>query len=274
MTSRRRPRLRLIRLAHLSLIIATSAAESVSLQDFQRISITNVPSLACINAYSNDLSGCTRADFRQGTQCSISCAEGVEKEANILKEDCSNVLANTNSLLGIALDGGLLNALCPGFPATTVTVTVHPTYSSTSSLTRSQTSEASTTAPASTTTPASTTQTTLSKTNSPSSIESTTTQAQTSMSTSQTRSSATTSAADTTTAQTITNSSPTSVTVATSTQQKPTITKSSQDKPLNTGGGSPFDNPSFVAGSRGNFGKEIGIAATIAAIIAAVVISI
>ncbi|RYC59827.1 hypothetical protein CHU98_g6397 [Xylaria longipes] len=136
----RRPR-RLIQLAQLLTIASTASA--VSLQDFQTITIIQVPSLSCLGAYGSRIQGCSRSDFKDGVQCSESCAKGIQQDqANIITA-CRNLEVNDRSLLGLALQGGLLDALCPDFQATSVTSTAKQTTTRTF-LTPSQTQETST----------------------------------------------------------------------------------------------------------------------------------
>ncbi|KAI0526378.1 hypothetical protein F5B22DRAFT_155454 [Xylaria bambusicola] len=132
---------RLIQLAQLLAIASTTTA--VSLQDFQFITIIQVPSLSCLGAYGSLIPGCSRRDFKDGVQCSESCAEGVQEDQKRIIEACKHVDVNERSLLGLALQGGLLDALCPNFQATSVTSTEKPTTTRTF-LTPSQTQETST----------------------------------------------------------------------------------------------------------------------------------
>ncbi|KAJ8125049.1 hypothetical protein O1611_g8590 [Lasiodiplodia mahajangana] len=132
---------RLIQLAQLLTIASVTSA--VSLQDFQAISIIQVPSLSCLAAYGNRISGCSRSDFQDGAQCSASCAQGIQQEQSNIIASCNNIEVNAKSLLGLALEGGLLDALCPGLQATSVTSIVAPTTTRTF-LTPSQTQETST----------------------------------------------------------------------------------------------------------------------------------
>ncbi|KAI1431216.1 hypothetical protein GGR50DRAFT_99720 [Xylaria sp. CBS 124048] len=118
-------RRRLMRLAQV--LTMASVASAVSLQDFQAISISQVPSLPCLSAYGNTILGCSRSDFQDGNQCSASCAQGIiQDQANVM-EACKNVEVDNKSLLGLALLGGLLDALCPNLIATPATSTLTPT---------------------------------------------------------------------------------------------------------------------------------------------------
>ncbi|KAI0406591.1 hypothetical protein F4802DRAFT_86600 [Xylaria palmicola] len=137
MKSYRRSR-RLIQLTQLFAIASTTSA--VSLQDFQAITIIQVPSLSCLRAYGSTIPGCSRSDFEGGAKCSTSCANGIQQDqANIIAA-CQNIEVNARSLLGLTLQGGLLDALCPSLQATSVTSTAKPTTTRTF-LTPSQTQE-------------------------------------------------------------------------------------------------------------------------------------
>ncbi|KAI0180902.1 hypothetical protein GGR52DRAFT_10405 [Hypoxylon sp. FL1284] len=123
MTDRRqRPRRRLATL--LPLLALVSASSALNLSQFQIITSNQIPR-RCIHAYRSEIPGCTRVDFTNGRQCSDSCAQGLQDTAEKIDRACEDVSVNAESLLGIVLSGGLLDALCPGFGATTVTTTIH-----------------------------------------------------------------------------------------------------------------------------------------------------
>ncbi|KAI1174201.1 hypothetical protein F4777DRAFT_408244 [Nemania sp. FL0916] len=221
---------RLMRLANLLAI--TSTVSAVSLQDFQAVTIVQVPSLSCLSAYGSTIHGCSRGDFLDGVQCSKNCAKGIKKDQENIRASCINVAVNAMSLLGLALQGELLDALCPSFQATSVTSSVVPITTQTF-LTPSQSHE------------------TLTPTTSTSESESVITTSTITMSTSTSDSSevptttqATTSMTDTTVAS-ITSTEPGTTTSTPSTSTpSPTQTSSGQDdKPDRgrSGGGSPFD---------------------------------
>ncbi|KAI0816681.1 hypothetical protein GGR55DRAFT_248676 [Xylaria sp. FL0064] len=229
---------RLIQLAQLFTIVWTTSA--VSLQDFQLITIIQVPSLSCLAAYGSSIHGCSRSDFQDGVQCSKSCAEGVQQDQDNIIDACKHIEVNDKSLLGLALQGGLLDALCPGFQATSVTSTVQPTTTHTF-LTPSQTQETPTSIISATESPSTTTASTPN-----SSIESSTeiTTPATSSVESSTTLSSTTSEVDTTTVSvtptdtgSITTTSSTSTASATQTGSK----NDDQSDRGSSGGGSPFD---------------------------------
>ncbi|KAI0194356.1 hypothetical protein EV127DRAFT_216575 [Xylaria flabelliformis] len=224
---------RLIQLTQLLTIGSTVSA--VSLQDFQTIGIIQVPSLSCLSAYGSSISGCSRSDFKDGVQCSESCARGIQQDqANIIAA-CRNLEVNARSLLGLALQGGLLDALCPDLQATSVTSTVKPTTTRTF-LTPSQTQETSTS-----------TQTTV---ESSSMITTSTSESSESSTTVQTTPSQTDATTVVSTTPTVTEGTTTilSTTVPSTSLPSPTQTDSQPDRG-SSGGGSPFD-PVFVGGAK------------------------
>ncbi|KAI1816216.1 hypothetical protein GGS20DRAFT_255689 [Poronia punctata] len=216
------------------ILIISSTTSAVSLQDFQRITIFQVPSLSCLGAYGNRISGCTRGDFDSQIQCSEGCAKGIqEEEANVIQA-CQNIEGlNPKSLLGLTLQGVLLDALCPGLQDVPVTSTVQQTTIQTLSQT-TQTSTSSTTEEV---------------TETPSTIPTET--ATVSSSSTESRTTATTDA-ETSSFITPTQTEAPSPTVTLSDDTSaPPPTKSPSNKPVglgSSGGGSPFD-PVFPSGS-------------------------
>ncbi|KAI0458323.1 hypothetical protein F5B21DRAFT_23167 [Xylaria acuta] len=227
----RRPR-RLLQLAQLLTIASTASA--VSLQDFQTITIIQVPSLSCLSAYGSTISGCSRSDFQDGVQCSESCARGIQQDqANIIAA-CRNLEVNARSLLGLALQGGLLDALCPDFQATSVTSTVKPTTTRTF-LTPSQTQETSTSATSMIENSSTITTSTSESSESSTTARSTPSETDTTV----------VSATPTDTQGTTTNLSATIPSTSTSRPTKTSGDGDSQPGRGSSGGGSPFD-PVFV----------------------------
>ncbi|KAI0540879.1 hypothetical protein GGR58DRAFT_91557 [Xylaria digitata] len=232
----------LIRLAQLLTIASITSA--VSLQDFQTITIIQVPSLSCLSAYGSRIQGCSRSDFEDGVQCSASCAEGIQQDQADIIAACKRIEVNARSLLGLALQGGLLDALCPDFQVTSVTSTVKPTTTRTF-LTPSQTLETST--PIATTTESSSTITTSTS----SSIESLTT---TTASVSSSVGSSTTiidppSDTDTTAVSATPTEAGGPTTITSTSSPSPTQTSNDGgDQSNRGGGGSPFDTV-FLSGA-------------------------
>ncbi|KAI1338048.1 hypothetical protein F5Y15DRAFT_141572 [Xylariaceae sp. FL0016] len=123
MTQYRRSRWRLLMMAQ---ILATaSTASALSLENFQLITSDQIPS-SCIRAYDTNIQGCSVSDFTNGNQCSAQCVRGLQAAAIQIINACGDLNIDSSSLLGLTLLGGLVDALCPGFQATTVTLTVQP----------------------------------------------------------------------------------------------------------------------------------------------------
>ncbi|KAI0976072.1 hypothetical protein F4678DRAFT_212942 [Xylaria arbuscula] len=222
------------------LLAFASTASAVSLQDFQTITIFQVPSLSCLAAYGSTISGCSRSDFKDGVQCSESCAEGVQRDQEQVTAACKHVEVNDGSLLGLALQGGLLNALCPNFQTTSVTLIVKPTTTHTF-LTPSQTQTTPTTLIS--TTESSTAITTPTPNSSIESSTPVTTQT-TSSTESSTTAASTSSDVNTTVASVTPTETGGTTTVPSTSTPSPTQTDSGEDNQSDhgsSGGGSPFD---------------------------------
>ncbi|KAI1772430.1 hypothetical protein F4818DRAFT_172072 [Hypoxylon cercidicola] len=242
MTDRRqRSRRRLLHFVPLLAMASTSSA--LSLSNFQVITSNQIPK-RCIRAYQSDIEGCTRNDFTKGRQCSVSCVQGLEETADTVNEACGDLNVSQGSLLGIVLSGGLVDTLCPGFEATTVTTTVQPG-------TTKGTTKGTTTAPGTTT--AETTHTTKATSTSitTTSPETTTTAAvsTTAQSTTNQETSSTSATPDiTSTSSTSSPSSSTDATTVQTTAQSTVLSEPAQttdnsqdDGPTPFIGGSPFD---------------------------------
>ncbi|KAI0871478.1 hypothetical protein GGS24DRAFT_58733 [Hypoxylon argillaceum] len=237
---------RLIQLAQL--LAVASVTSAVSLQDFQAITIIQVPSLSCLGAYGSKISGCSRRDFQDGNQCSASCAKGIQQDQSDVIAACKNFEVNASSLLGLTLQGGLLDALCPNFQATSVTSTVKSTTTHTF-LTPSQTLETSTSKSTTRTTESSSTITTSTITTStPGSSEILTTIPSIPTETGTTIISTTpTEASSTTTVSSTSVASPTQ-----------TADDGGQSDRGSSGGGSPFDTV-FAGGAQSKFQTSAGM---------------
>ncbi|KAI1115008.1 hypothetical protein F5Y14DRAFT_450369 [Nemania sp. NC0429] len=223
----------LMQLAQLLFIASTVSA--VSLQDFQDITIVQVPSLSCLGAYGSRIHGCSRRDFRGNDRCSDRCAEGIQQEqANVIAA-CKNIAVNDKSLLGLALQGGLLDALCPNFQTPSMTPIPSQTFS--------------TIIPPQTFSTISPTQETSTSTTSTAQSSPTPTTATSESSESSTTISSTPSESDTP----VVSSTPTEATtsIPLTRPPAPTPTADNQDEKPDrgsSGGGSPFD-PVFAGGT-------------------------
>lgn len=221
----------LIQLAQLLTIASTVSA--VSLQNFQTLTIFQVPSLSCLGAYGSKIPGCSRRDFREGVQCSTDCAKGIEQDqANVISA-CKNIEADARTLLGLAQQGRLLDALCPNFqvPSTTSTETPITTHTF---LTPSQTQEISTF-------------TTSTEESSSTTMMTTTTTSDSSQSSTTVQSTPTES--DTPTASATPTDAGGMTTIPSTSAATPTPTQEKKPDRGSSGGGSPFD-PVFAGGNR------------------------
>jgi hypothetical protein len=201
------------------LLALASTTSALSLANFQIITSNAIPS-PCIVAYNSPIAGCSTTDFTNGNQCSTLCANGLLAEASIVEAICGGLEVNPQSLLGLTLDGKLLDTLCPGLNTgtTTVKVTVQPSTTkaaSTTTLDRTLTTTSSSII-RTTTTISSSTETTSSTAiiNAPSQTSSTT-------------------QASAVTTNTVSQTSSTSDTA--------TSTTTTQEAGATRGGGSPFD---------------------------------
>ncbi|KAI1484514.1 hypothetical protein F5X96DRAFT_438645 [Biscogniauxia mediterranea] len=127
MARQRIPRWRISNLVYL--VALASTASAISLESFQIITSNQIPS-SCIRAYSTDIDNCARKDFTNGNQCSSGCVQGLQDTASRVIAACGTLNVDSKSLLGLTLSGDLIDTLCPGFEATTVTLTVRPSTTS------------------------------------------------------------------------------------------------------------------------------------------------
>ncbi|KAH7037919.1 uncharacterized protein B0I36DRAFT_345968 [Microdochium trichocladiopsis] len=90
-----------------------SAAEAVTLSQFQAISPNQIPA-NCLSVYTATINGCIEADFTSNAACSAKCLQGLKTKEAQVQVFCANLEVNPRSLIGITLSGGLLQLLCPG----------------------------------------------------------------------------------------------------------------------------------------------------------------
>ncbi|KAI0386166.1 hypothetical protein F5Y04DRAFT_116702 [Hypomontagnella monticulosa] len=258
---RRRSRRRLLGLIPLLAMASTSSA--LNLSQFQIITSNQIPR-KCIRAYQSDIEGCTRNDFTNGRQCSASCVKGLQETEELINEACEDLNVNPRSLLGIVLLGNLVDTLCPGFGATTVTTTIQP------SATPSKGGGGfSTIVPAPTIAPSDTSRTTKASPTASPSTSRTSDQSTTMQSTTDQETSSTTESESSTSSLPSTDATPTqSTTQPTATSeaaQSPSATPSDNDTPAPFIGGSPFD-PAPIQ----NIGTAIRSACSTEALVAAI----
>ncbi|KAI5926355.1 hypothetical protein F4810DRAFT_654086 [Camillea tinctor] len=240
MERRRIPRWRISNLVHLLTLASTTSA--LSLENFQIITSNRIPS-SCIRAYSTDIDNCSRKDFTNGNQCSADCVQGLQDEATRVISACGTLNVDSKSLLGLTLSGDLIDTLCPGFQATTVTLTVRPSTTSTAQGFTTipvlvTTSSTTSTSKASTTIQ---TATSIAQTTTPLPITSAVTSATTE---SLTQSTTTAQTSTTTNTNTATSVETTAQPVETSSATQPTTPDEEPNQGIDpaSGGGSPFDS--------------------------------
>ena len=209
----------------LELLFMASGASAVSLSDFQLITSNSV-NFGCILAYNAPIIGCSSKDFTQGHTCSDSCVTGLQVLEMTLETVCDGVNAPDNSILGQALQGNLVDTVCPsGDDSTTSSTTTSKTSTIAIILTSTEKSIPSLTRIPPTTTSSSEDETTS------------TTETPSELSTIIVETSSTATSADASPAQTSNSAQRTTDTTG-ARQTSP----SSSDKPEATrGGGSPFD---------------------------------
>ncbi|OTB08427.1 hypothetical protein M426DRAFT_7742 [Hypoxylon sp. CI-4A] len=248
-----------------------STSSALNLSQFQFITSNQIPK-KCIRAYQSDIEGCTLIDFTNGSQCSSSCVEGLEETQEHVQKACGDLNVTPNSLLGLVLSGDLVDTLCPGFQATTVTETIQPssTKGGFSTIVPAPTTTSVETSKTSSTTSQKTTSTSESSSSSTTSTTIQSTTAQETSSSSSTSSEQSTSSSSSSSADvTATQSSAQSTTATSQPAQSATPDDSQGDDDTTTPfiGGSPFDpSPIQDSGTTGYLGfrTEVLMAATIA----------
>ncbi|KAI0603222.1 hypothetical protein F4775DRAFT_587740 [Biscogniauxia sp. FL1348] len=232
MTRRRIPRWRISN--PMSLMALASTASALSLESFQIITSNQIPS-SCIRAYSTDIDNCARKDFTNGNQCSSVCVQGLQDAASRVIAACGALNVDSKSLLGLTLSGDLIDTLCPGFEATTVTLTVRPSTTSAQGFTTPTPVLVTTSSTESTSEASTTLQTTTSiaQETSPLSVTSATTEFLTK---------STTTAQTTTTTDTSAETTAQPVDTSTATQPTTSDDEPNQGQVPGSGGGSPFDS--------------------------------
>ncbi|CAI6332289.1 unnamed protein product [Periconia digitata] len=202
----------------------TLATQSISLSNFTP-RIENLP-ITCQNAYESSIQGCTKDDF--GGSCSSSCIQGLNRITTVVVANCKSVNVPGNSIIGVFMAGGGVQALCPNVQATTAP------------------SSSATPPPQTSTIPAPPPPTTSSSSQADETPESSTTPSPESTDASSsdpsTTSTSSTASSSTDVATSSSSSDPPQLSTATgSPPPLPSQTESSQRASQNPGGGSPFD---------------------------------
>ncbi|KAM7202276.1 hypothetical protein V8F20_004443 [Naviculisporaceae sp. PSN 640] len=135
-----------------------TTASALSLANFQLITSAQVP-LGCILAYNRQIPSCTNADFTRGRGCSQECAGAIFEVQENLQYICGDGDGSSTSILAQAMQGTLVDVLCPaaGLPTTTsstitkITLTTVRPPRTTTSTERSESPSTSTSTSSSTT---------------------------------------------------------------------------------------------------------------------------
>jgi hypothetical protein len=109
-----------MRRKNISMLLAVPAANALSLANFQSITSVIIP-LDCQLTYDSQIPSCTVSDFNNG--CSTACVAGLNTIASSVSNSCAHVKVNSNTLLGIVKNGGIVAALCPTLAKTTLATT-------------------------------------------------------------------------------------------------------------------------------------------------------
>jgi hypothetical protein len=217
-----------------ALLSIAATVSAVSLASFTpRILI---PTTQCQTAYTTTIEGCTPDDFKKDARCSVACAQGMVKIADLVINSCKDAYVDQKSIVGVFLAGNGIQALCPG-----VTVTTIASNTATSTKAQAQPSAP----PKVTTTSATASSTTLATS------ASTTTSSSESTRQSQDTQPSSTSSGAILVDPNPTSQPPTSVQSSASSSRssaaaKPTVAAKPQLSNTDSGGGSPFD---VVAGA-------------------------
>jgi hypothetical protein len=254
------------RMRRKAILLATVPLTSaLSLANFQQITSIFIP-ITCQLTYDSQIPTCKVSDFENG--CSSACRSALTSVASDVSDSCSDVSVSSNTLLGIVMNGGIIQALCPATAKTTTTVAqsssaIAETASAADSVTIPTTSPGvqlstttSTTSKASKSTPSSqsavTTHSTTAKTTRAKTTETTESTESTAAAASSTTVQATeaSQSAEATSTSTKNNAATSKTTAAAASTQK--ASQESDTQGVGSGGGSPFDISS--SGTRINGG--------------------
>ncbi|KAE9372260.1 hypothetical protein N431DRAFT_456993 [Stipitochalara longipes BDJ] len=110
-----------MRRRNISILLVAPTANALSLANFQSITSALIP-FNCQLTYDSQIPSCTVSDFNNG--CSEICVAGLNTVARAVSDSCSDVRVNSNTLLGIVKNGGIVAALCPTLAKTSAQPTV------------------------------------------------------------------------------------------------------------------------------------------------------
>jgi len=265
-----------MRRRYLAVLPAVPLVDALSLGNFQQITATLLPN-TCAAAYDGQIPSCTVSDFQNS--CSLACQAGLGQVATNVQSNCRNVFVNPIALLGIVMNGGIIQALCTRVDKATSTVTRTSTTQAVASstaasvvtiptaspgVTGGEGTRASTIATAqpqtqvtiptsrSTSARSTTTATTVASTSAESTSEVVSSVAPSSVTSAEsTSTSVTQSGPETTSILSDTSSTPGRGSIATS-AQNPAAASQNAKPQTDTGGGSPFDIASSASRIGGN----------------------
>ncbi|CAL3969273.1 hypothetical protein PZA11_006135 [Diplocarpon coronariae] len=109
----------MMRQDHLALYFALPTTLAFSLSNFQQISTGSLPVL-CRLTYDTQMVGCTMVDFSNG--CSNACTASLLSIQKAVQDICASANVNAQTLLGIVMNGGIIEALCPAISSTSSSI--------------------------------------------------------------------------------------------------------------------------------------------------------
>lgn len=126
-----------------ALLLSPALAADPSLADVMKVN--SIPE-QCLRIYETPVPGCTETDF-ETQSCSSACMRGLQSMQNSLQQNCRNVRARADTLLGQTLMGNLVSIICRNSvrPQPTTTLVPRPTTTIGRNLPPSTTSESRTT---------------------------------------------------------------------------------------------------------------------------------
>ncbi|CAI4219027.1 unnamed protein product [Parascedosporium putredinis] len=122
-----------------ALLLSPALAADPSLADVMKVN--SIPE-QCLRIYETPVPGCTETDF-ETQSCSSACMRGLQSMQNSLQQNCRNVRARADTLLGQTLMGNLVSIICRNSvrPQPTTTLVPRPTTTIGRNLPPSTTSE-------------------------------------------------------------------------------------------------------------------------------------
>ncbi|CAG8973908.1 hypothetical protein HYALB_00003686 [Hymenoscyphus albidus] len=91
-------------------MVVLPSANALSLANFQQITSSVIP-VTCMVAYNGQIPVCTTNDFN--VACTAACQTSLLLTGTTVRTACSQGSAGSTTLLGIVMNGGIIQALCP-----------------------------------------------------------------------------------------------------------------------------------------------------------------